>query len=126
TAVAGLAAQSERLHREVAEMQSATALAQRAAELGMVPSGNPARLVVGEDGTVTVVGEPSPVVAPAPPAPPPDPAAAPGTAADPATDPAAGDPAGPAADPAADPAAVQEPGGLAPADTAAAPAEGTG
>lgn len=65
-----LTAQSERLHRDVASMSSAPALAQRAAQLGMVPVQNPARLVVDPSGAVTVVGAPNaaaaapPVVAP--------------------------------------------------------------
>lgn len=57
-----LTEQSERLHREVAAMESTPALAQRAADLGMVPVQDPARLVVGPDGGVTVVGEPSAAV----------------------------------------------------------------
>ncbi|MCW2722705.1 hypothetical protein, partial [Pseudonocardia sp.] len=112
TAAAALTAQSERLHREVSAMDSAPALAQRAAQLGMVPVVDPARLVVGPDGAVTVVGTPKAATAPAP-APAPagaapvaapsvtDPAAAPGGGAPaaampgavPATAPAAGQPA---------------------------------
>ena len=42
--------QSERLHREVAAMDSAPELARRAGELGMVPVQDPARLVVAPDG----------------------------------------------------------------------------
>lgn len=56
------------LQREVTEKESAASLAERAKAMGMVPAGDPARLVVHEDGTVTVVGEPTPVQAPAPPA----------------------------------------------------------
>jgi cell division protein FtsI (penicillin-binding protein 3) len=52
-----LTEQSERLHREVAAMEAAPALAQRAAELGMVPVQDPARLVVAPDGSVKVVGD---------------------------------------------------------------------
>jgi hypothetical protein len=58
-----LSERSERLHRDVAVLQSAPALAQRAGELGMVPAENPARLVVASDGAVTVVGEPRAAVA---------------------------------------------------------------
>ncbi|MFC5952321.1 hypothetical protein ACFQH9_29055, partial [Pseudonocardia lutea] len=69
TAARDLTERSERLHREVAAMESAPALAQRAAELGMVPVQDPARLVVAPDGAVTVVGEPSAATRPATPAP---------------------------------------------------------
>ncbi|MFC4943482.1 hypothetical protein [Pseudonocardia sp. GCM10023141] len=78
--------QSERLHREVAAMDAAPELARKASELGMVPVQDPARIVVGPDGSTTVVGEPkvafkpAPVLPPAPPAPP----AAPPAAATPA------------------------------------------
>ena len=59
-----LSERSERLHRDVAALQSPPALAQRATELGMVPAKDPARLVVAPDGTSTVVGEPAAAVAP--------------------------------------------------------------
>ncbi len=65
-----LSERSEHLHREVAALQSPPALAQRAAEIGMVPAKDPARLVVGADGSVTVVGEPAPAAAPPTVAPP--------------------------------------------------------
>jgi hypothetical protein len=64
TAARELSERSERLHREVAALQSPPALAQRATQLGMVPAKNPARLVVAPDGGVRVVGEPVPAVAP--------------------------------------------------------------
>jgi len=48
------------LQRDVEAGLSAPVLAQRAAELGMIPSGDVARLVVAADGTVTVVGDPVP------------------------------------------------------------------
>ncbi|WP_433507412.1 hypothetical protein ACQP04_13670 [Pseudonocardia halophobica] len=100
TAARNLTEQSERLHREVASMESAPALAQRATELGMVPVQDPARLVVGPDGAVTVVGEPAAATRPAAPAP-----AQPAPAA-----PAAGQPAAPAAPEApADPMPAQAP-----------------
>lgn len=58
------------LQREVTKMDSPSALAQRAKELGMVLPADPARLVVRPDGTIEVVGEPKaaqpPVSAPAP------------------------------------------------------------
>ncbi|MFR9802903.1 hypothetical protein ACL02T_11440 [Pseudonocardia sp. RS010] len=69
TAARDLTERSERLHREVAAMESAPALARRATELGMVPVQDPARLVVGPDGAVTVVGEPSAATRPPAPAP---------------------------------------------------------
>jgi hypothetical protein len=64
-----LSERAERLHREVAVLESAPELARRAAAMGMVPVQNPARLVVAPDGSVTVVGEPRAAVAPPPPAP---------------------------------------------------------
>ncbi|MGH3567310.1 MAG: hypothetical protein ACRDRH_15025 [Pseudonocardia sp.] len=86
-----LSEQSERLHREVASMASPPALAERATELGMVPVQDPARLVVGQDGIVQVVGKPSAAVAPTPPAPPVAPVA-PVAGGDPAGDPAPAEP----------------------------------
>ena len=59
-----LGEQSARLQRQVAEMVSPPALAQRAMALGMVPVEDVARLVVLPDGAVEVVGEPSAAVAP--------------------------------------------------------------
>lgn len=81
TAARDLSERSERLHREVAAMGSAPELARRAAELGMVPVQDPARLVVAADGSVTVVGEPEAATAPAPVLPPAPPEPAPGPAA---------------------------------------------
>lgn len=119
TAAGTLSEQAEQLRREVAVAASAPELARRAVEMGMVPVQDPARLVVGADGAVTVVGEPvvasrpaPPVVAapPAPVAPPADPA----VPVDPnAVDPSSGDPAL---------AAGQAPAGAEPADPAAAEA----
>ena len=74
---ATLSQQSERLRREVAQLASAPELARRADQLGMVQVQDPARLVVGPDGAVAVVGEPRAAAAPAPPAPPAPPAVAP-------------------------------------------------
>jgi hypothetical protein len=68
-----LSQQSERLHREVADLESAPELARRAEALGMVPVQDSARLVVAPDGSVTVVGQPRAAVAPPPPPPPPAP-----------------------------------------------------
>ncbi|EHR50429.1 Septum formation initiator [Saccharomonospora marina XMU15] len=63
---AGLAERSEQLQREVSHLESPSSLAERARQLGMVPGGNPARLVVRPDGSVVVVGEPSAASAPPP------------------------------------------------------------
>lgn len=68
-----LSQQSERLHREVADLESAPELARRAEALGMVPVQDSARLVVAPDGSVTVVGQPRAAVAPPSPPPPPAP-----------------------------------------------------
>ena len=69
-AARALSEQSEQLRREVMAMDAAPALAQRAAALGMVPVQDSARLVVGPDGAVTLVGTPKAAIATAPPAPP--------------------------------------------------------
>ncbi|WP_433193452.1 hypothetical protein ACQP1G_32460 [Nocardia sp. CA-107356] len=56
------------LQREVEAADSAPELAARARELGMIPAKDPARLVVGPDGAVTVIGKPTPAQgAPVPP-----------------------------------------------------------
>lgn len=70
TAARTLQEQSETLRREVATLDSAPEIARRAEELGLVEARDPARLVVGPDGTVTVVGQPRAATRPAPPAPP--------------------------------------------------------
>lgn len=102
--------QSERLRREVAGMAAPTALAQRAAELGMVPVPDPPRVVVAPDGSVTIAGEPRVATKPAPPAPKPVvPPAAPPAATPPAATPPAGTATNPAAPP-ADAAAAATPG----------------
>lgn len=59
-----LSERSEQLRQEVANLQTAPELARRARDLGMVPSGEPARLVAQPDGTVLVVGKPTPAVDP--------------------------------------------------------------
>ncbi|MGH3915413.1 MAG: FtsB family cell division protein [Pseudonocardiaceae bacterium] len=59
-----LTERSEQLGREVATLETAPELARRALELGMVPAGDPARLVVGPGGAVTVIGEPKVATAP--------------------------------------------------------------
>ncbi len=63
-----LSEQAAVLQREVTEKESAASLAERAKAMGMVPAGDPARLVVKPDGTVVLVGEPKPVEKPKPPA----------------------------------------------------------
>jgi cell division protein FtsB len=63
-----LSERSERLRQEVATLQTAPELARRARDLGMVPTDEPARLVIRSDGTVLVIGTPAPATAP-PPAP---------------------------------------------------------
>lgn len=70
-----LAERAETLGREVASLETAPQLARRARELGMVPAGDAAQLVVRPDGSVGVIGQPRRVSAPAPPppAPPPQP-----------------------------------------------------
>lgn len=68
-AARNLTERSEQLGREVATLETAPELARRARELGMVPAADPARLVLGPDGEVAVVGDPE--AATAPPAPPP-------------------------------------------------------
>ncbi|MGH3865111.1 MAG: septum formation initiator [Pseudonocardiaceae bacterium] len=67
TQARNLAERSESLSREVATLETAPELARRAHELGMVPAGNPARLIVRPDGTVVLIGQPRRATAPAPP-----------------------------------------------------------
>lgn len=59
-----LSERSEQLRQEVASLQTAPELARRARDLGMVPTGEPAHLVVRPDGTVLVVGKPAPATVP--------------------------------------------------------------
>ncbi|MET8847278.1 hypothetical protein [Amycolatopsis sp. NPDC004625] len=74
TTNANLAEQKEQLQRDVAKAESPASLAPAAQQLGMVPGGDPARIVVGPDGRTSLVGEPkkaqadTPVVPAAPPA----------------------------------------------------------
>ncbi len=77
TLARNLAERSEGLSREVATLETAPELARRARELGMVPAGNPALLIVHPDGTVVLIGQPRRATAPAPP---PAPAPAPPSA----------------------------------------------
>ncbi|EMD26932.1 hypothetical protein [Amycolatopsis azurea] len=67
TTNAGLAEAKERLQREVAKAESPASLAPKARELGMVPGGDPAHIVVGPEGQSTVVGEPKKATGEAPP-----------------------------------------------------------
>ncbi|MEU4345126.1 hypothetical protein AB0H00_28380 [Nocardia sp. NPDC023852] len=63
-----LADERAALQREVEAADSAPELAARARELGMIPAKDPARLVIAPDGTVTVIGKPTPAQgAPVPP-----------------------------------------------------------
>ncbi|MEV0706568.1 hypothetical protein [Nocardia aurea] len=63
-----LAEERAALQRDVEAADSAPELAARARELGMIPAKDPARLVIGPDGAVTVIGDPTPAQgAPAPP-----------------------------------------------------------
>ncbi|MGY2012024.1 hypothetical protein ACW9HJ_34275 [Nocardia gipuzkoensis] len=55
-----LADERAALQREVEAADSAPELAARARELGMIPAKDPARLLVGPDGSVTVIGKPAP------------------------------------------------------------------
>lgn len=59
-----LSERAEQLSRQVATLETAPELARRARALGMVPAGDPARLVVLPDGAVIVVGDPEPAVSP--------------------------------------------------------------
>ncbi|TDV46318.1 septum formation initiator [Actinophytocola oryzae] len=62
-----LSERAAELQREVTRNESAASLAELAKAMGMVPAGDPARLIVQPDGTVVVVGEPTPVQPPPPP-----------------------------------------------------------
>jgi hypothetical protein len=60
---AAVAAQVQELGNDVAASAAPGALARAAAELGMVPAGNPAFLVIGTDGSVRVLGSAAPASA---------------------------------------------------------------
>ncbi|WP_405162280.1 hypothetical protein OG203_39240 [Nocardia sp. NBC_01499] len=75
-----LADERAALLRDVESADSPPDLAARARDLGMIPAKDPARIVVAPDGSVTVIGKPTPAqgppvpplnVTPAAPAPPP-------------------------------------------------------
>lgn len=86
-----LSGQVAKLQQQVAQEDSPPSLAQKAQQLGMVPAGDPAHLVVGPNGAVTMVGTPSAAQPPAPAPPPPAGATStPSTPAGPATRPAGG------------------------------------
>jgi hypothetical protein len=78
-----LTERAENLAREVAELETAPELARRARELGMVPAGDPAWLLVRPDGAVVLIGQPRRATAPAPAAAP-EPAQVPVPAQEPA------------------------------------------
>jgi len=65
---------AERLQRDVARAQTVAALDEQARQLGMVPSGDPARILVTPAGKKKLIGEPKPAEPkpqPAPQQPPP-------------------------------------------------------
>lgn len=76
------------LRRDVAGLQAPAALASAAAALGMVAGKHPAFLVIGPDGSVTVLGDPQAAPMPVPPpAPTPAPPATPTSGPTPAPTP---------------------------------------
>jgi type II secretory pathway pseudopilin PulG len=79
---AAVAAQVQQLRNQVAASAAPGALGSAAAELGMVPAGNPAFLEIGPDGTVHVLGRPAAATAQV--APPPAPTHPPPTVSKPA------------------------------------------
>ncbi len=60
---AGVAAQVQQLQNQVAASAAPGALGSAAAQLGMVPAGNPAFLEIGPNGSVRVLGSPAPASA---------------------------------------------------------------
>lgn len=94
----GLRERTAALQRDVAAGNSAPVLAEKAAEQGLIPVKDPARLVVSTDGSVEVIGTPKPAegkpVAPLDRTPPPvaEPAAPRATPPAPATAPPAATP----------------------------------
>ncbi|MFO7192047.1 hypothetical protein [Thermocrispum sp.] len=65
---AALSEKAERLQREVSREQTVAALDRKARELGMVPSGDPARILVTPMGRKKLIGEPTPAQPQKPPA----------------------------------------------------------
>jgi outer membrane biosynthesis protein TonB len=78
----------QQLLRDLAARQAPAALASAAASLGLVPNPNPAFLRINPDGSVTVLGQPTPATVPPPP-PAPTPAAKPTPTTKPSTKPTA-------------------------------------
>ncbi|HEY5116615.1 MAG TPA: hypothetical protein VIJ00_13920, partial [Nakamurella sp.] len=66
----------ESLQRDVANLDATPKIAEGAGALGMVPAGDSAMLIVDGNGAGSLIGEPSVVPGPVPPAPAVDPAAA--------------------------------------------------
>jgi hypothetical protein len=64
---ARLLERKEQLQQQVARQESASSLAERARELGMVPAVDPAWIVVEADGSIRVVGKPTQAKPAAPP-----------------------------------------------------------
>jgi hypothetical protein len=95
----------EALQRDVALLDATPKIADEAAALGMVPAGDSAMLMVDGAGAGSVIGQPSVVPGPVPPAAPIDPAAAAAAAAAAAT-------------PAAPPPVDRAPLGRAPTESA--------
>lgn len=63
---AELKIREQQLRRTVSSMEAPGALAEHARKLGMVPSGDPAFLILLPDGTSRVAGDPQPAPSPAP------------------------------------------------------------
>lgn len=57
---AELALAEQELRRQIAEGQSPEALAEAARELGMIPAGQPAFVIIAPDGTIHIQGTPVP------------------------------------------------------------------
>lgn len=64
---AALTEKAERLQREVSREQTVAALDRKARQLGMVPSGDPARILVTPMGKKKLIGEPQPAKPATPP-----------------------------------------------------------
>ncbi|WP_052168900.1 hypothetical protein [Actinoalloteichus spitiensis] len=62
--VDSLTEETAAMRQDIARQEAAPALAERAQQLGLVAARDPARLVVGPDDSVRVVGTPTPVEAP--------------------------------------------------------------
>lgn len=61
---AELAVAEQELRRQVAEGLSPESLAEAARDLGMVPAGQPAFVIIGPDGSIAIQGTPVPAGAP--------------------------------------------------------------